>query len=92
MDNFVNELQNNPEFKAEFVAFMHTMEARIGDSFKVLYDNLNKEVMASIKAFADEKGMTLQDSEAVQAKVTAQCRAIADQMDKAIREQFAKQF
>jgi hypothetical protein len=90
MDKFIAELQNNPEFKAEFIAYMHKEEARISESFKVIYDNLNKQVMASIKAFADEKGITLQDSEAVSKQCAAQCRAMADQMNKLVIEQFKK--
>lgn len=92
MENFFLELQNNPEFKKEFADFMHKEEARISESFKVVYENLNKQVMNSIKAFAAEKGMTIQDSEAIQKKVTEQCRGIADQLNKAIIAQFAQQF
>ncbi|MDO4732332.1 MAG: hypothetical protein Q4B50_02280 [Bacillota bacterium] len=92
MDKFVQELTNNPEFKKAFIEYLHGQEARFGESFKVIADNLNKQVMDSIKAFAEEKGMSLQDNEEVQKKVVAQCNTIADQLNKAIIEQFSKGF
>lgn len=92
MDKFVSELKNNLEFRKAFVEYMHAQEGRFGESFKVVADNLNKQVVGSIKAFAEEKGMTLQDSEEVQAQVSAQCKTIADQLNKAIIEQFSKGF
>jgi uncharacterized protein with ParB-like and HNH nuclease domain len=92
MENFIKELQTNPEFKSAFAAYMHKEEARISESFKVIYDNLNKQVMASVKAFAEEKGMTLQYNEEAEKKCADQCKAMAAQMNKAIIEQFAKNF
>lgn len=92
MDELMRLLETDPEFKKDFLAHMHNAEARMNESFKIVYENLNKEVMASIKAFAAEKGMTLTDSEVVKSKVMEQCRAIADQMNKAIKEQFAAKF
>lgn len=46
--------------------------------------------MASIMAFANEKGLTLRDSADIEKKCAAQCRAIAAQMNKAVIEQFKK--
>ena len=90
MDKFVQELQNNPEFKKAFIAYMHKEEAQIADSFKTIYENLNKQITASVKAFAEEQGMTLQFNEDVEKKCADQCKEMAAQMNKAIIGQFAK--
>lgn len=92
MEQFVEKFKNDPEFKKEFIAFMHNEESQVGESFKVIYENLNKQVMASIIEFAKQKDMKLEDSQAIQDLFKAQCKTMADQMNKAVIEQVAKAF
>lgn len=92
MDKFIAELRSNEALKREFVDFMHAEESKFGESMKVVYDNLNKQVMSSFKAFAAKKGIELKDSEAVQKKYTESCRSIASDLNKFVAQKIVESF
>lgn len=88
MDKLLAELKSNPELKKEFVAFMHSGEINLDDTYKAFQENFIKHVTSSFKAFADKKGIALKDSAEFENLLKEEGKKISVVFSNAIHEMY----
>lgn len=91
MEKLFKALRDDLEFREEFFAYAHEKEGHFAESFKVISENLNKQVQDTFVGFAQSKGMELQDSEIIKERMTDVCRKAAADLNQSMIEKCTMQ-